>query len=66
MNRAVPVRDDVIYLGNDINADASDAGTPVQDAPPLEINDTPPRESHPWIAPQPTKRDDLNDGSADA
>lgn len=66
MNRAIPVRDDVIYLGNDISVDAS-AGAPVQDAPPLEINDTPPSEPRPWIAPQqPTKRDDLNDGSADA
>ena len=65
MNRAIPVRDDVIYLGKEISADPSAAGSPVQDVPPLKITDTPPREPRPWIAP-PTKRDDLNDGSADA
>ena len=66
MNRTVPVRDDVIYLGNDISADASAAVSPMQDVPPLEIKDTPPSEPRPWILPQPAQRDDLNDGSADA
>ncbi len=66
MNRAIPARDDVIYLAKEICADASAAGTPVQDVPPLKITDMPPREARPWIAPPPTKRDDLNDGSADA
>lgn len=66
MNHAIPVRAEVIYLGNDVQIDDPPLGSPVRDTPPLEIKDTPPREPLPWVEPQPSRRDDLNDGSADA
>ena len=66
MNRAIPVRDEVIYLGNDVTTVDSAAGSPVKDVPPLEIKDTPPREALPWVAPQPSRKEAFNDGSADA
>lgn len=36
MNRTIPVRDEVIYLGNDVTVDSA-ISSPVQDVPPLEI-----------------------------
>ena len=65
MNRTIPVRDEVIYLGNDVTVEPP-AGSPVQDVPPFEIKDTPPREPLPWVAPQPSRKEAFNDGSADA
>ena len=66
MNQTVPVRDDVIYLGKDVNPSDPPLGSPVRDVPPFEIKDVPPREPLPWIAPQPSEPDDFNDGTADA
>ncbi len=51
MNRTIPVRDDVIYLGNDVSPTNPPIGSPVRDVPPFEIKDVPPREPLPWIAP---------------
>lgn len=51
MNRTIPVRDDVIYLGNDFNPTDPPIEPLVRDVPPFEIKDVPPREPLPWIAP---------------
>ena len=65
MNRTIPLRADVIYLGNGNKPDEPPLGSPVRDVPPFEIKDVPPREPAPWIAPT-QQPDDFNDGSADA
>lgn len=77
MNQFIPVRDEVIYLGQDDsvanpdNPENPPMGSPVQDVPPFEIKDVPPREPAPWITPQPlqappSQSDDFNDGTSDA
>ncbi len=66
MNLFNPVSVEQMALGQDDHTDDQPVGSPVRDTPPFEINDTPPREPAPWITPQPGKRENLKDGSADA
>ena len=66
MNQIMPVRAELIYLGNDDSPNEPPLGSPVRDVPPFEVKDVPPREPMPWVAPQPNGPDDYNDGSADA
>ena len=47
MNQAMPVRADVIYLGNDVSPNDPPLGSPVRDVPPFEVKDVPPREPMP-------------------
>jgi hypothetical protein len=78
MNRTVPIRDDVIYLGNDFmqmrapEVIPAPPPPPLIDTPPPLIIDTPPHvdeftsSDSPDANSEPAERDDYNDGSADA
>ena len=78
MNRTVPIRDDVIYLGNDFmqmqapEVIPAPPPLPLIDTPPPLIIDTPPQTEEfadlnlPDANLETAQRDDYNDGSADA
>jgi hypothetical protein len=71
MKRAIPTRDDVIYLGNDMvsrenGSLITDIDVPdLVDTPPPPIADVPPAPLHDRKDEKPP-RDSFNDGSADA